>query len=263
MSLSVLSEILVCILAGAGAGIGTGFAGLSAAVFITPMLVAFLQAPVYEAVGVALASDVLASAVSAWTYGRKGNIDLKHGRPLLISVILFAIIGSLVAFFITSFSAGDTVLGYWSIVASVLLGITFLLPKKEKPQKPVQKTKRLLLTILASGAYVGFVCGFQGTGGGMMMLFVLTTVMVFEFKHAVGTSVFIMTFTALIGAVTHFIINGMPNLSMLCICVLSTLFFARVSAVLANRLSTRALRMITGLLLTISGIIMLLTKLFL
>ena len=63
--------VLVCFLAGAGAGIGTGFAGMSAAAVIGPVLVTFLGIPAYEAVGIGLISDVLASAVSAYTY-KKG-----------------------------------------------------------------------------------------------------------------------------------------------------------------------------------------------
>ena len=37
-----------------GAGIGTGFAGMSAAAVISPMLITFLGFPAYEAVGIAL-----------------------------------------------------------------------------------------------------------------------------------------------------------------------------------------------------------------
>ena len=58
-------EFIVYIIAGLGAGIGTGLAGLSAAAVISPMLITFLGFPAYEAVGIALASDVLASAASA------------------------------------------------------------------------------------------------------------------------------------------------------------------------------------------------------
>ena len=61
-------EILICFIAGMGAGLGTGFAGMSAAAVISPMLITFLGVPAYQAVGIALASDVLASAVSAYTY---------------------------------------------------------------------------------------------------------------------------------------------------------------------------------------------------
>lgn len=38
-------EVLICFLAGAGAGLGTGFAGMSAATVISPMLVTFLGIP--------------------------------------------------------------------------------------------------------------------------------------------------------------------------------------------------------------------------
>ena len=50
---------LVYILAGAGAGVVTGLAGLSAAVVITPLLVSVCEWQSYDAVTVALAADVL------------------------------------------------------------------------------------------------------------------------------------------------------------------------------------------------------------
>lgn len=70
-------NIFIYILAGLGAGVGTGLAGLSAAAVISPMLITFLGFPAYEAVGISLASDVLASAVSAYTYGKNKNLDIK------------------------------------------------------------------------------------------------------------------------------------------------------------------------------------------
>ena len=75
--------ILVCFLAGAGAGIGTGFAGMSAAAVVGPMLVAFLGIPAYEAVGIGLISDVLASAVSAYTYKKSKNLDIKKNIVII------------------------------------------------------------------------------------------------------------------------------------------------------------------------------------
>ena len=59
--------IVVTFFAGMGAGLGTGFAGMSAAAVISPMLITFLHMDAYMAVGIALSSDVLASAVSAYT----------------------------------------------------------------------------------------------------------------------------------------------------------------------------------------------------
>ena len=71
--MDLLIKILVTFFAGMGAGLGTGFAGMSAAAVITPMLVTFLDMEPYAAVGIALSSDVLASAVSAYTYNKNKN----------------------------------------------------------------------------------------------------------------------------------------------------------------------------------------------
>lgn len=66
----------------------------------------------------------------------------------------------------------------------------------------------------------------------MMMLLVLTSVLGYELKTAVGTSVFIMSATALTGSVSHFAIGGLPDTEALIICVISTLVFAQVAALL-------------------------------
>ena len=66
---------IVCFIAGIGAGLGTGFAGMSAATVISPMLITKMEKDPYMAVGIALASDVLASAISAYTFCKCGNLD--------------------------------------------------------------------------------------------------------------------------------------------------------------------------------------------
>lgn len=88
-------NIIIYILAGIGAGLGTGFAGMSAATIISPMLITFLGMDAYMAIGIALASDVLASAVSSYTYGKNKNIDLKNGLIMMISVLISTLIRKL------------------------------------------------------------------------------------------------------------------------------------------------------------------------
>ena len=70
INMTFLFTLFVTFFAGMGAGLGTGFAGMSAAAVISPMLITFLGMDPYMAVGIALSSDVLASAVSAFTYGK-------------------------------------------------------------------------------------------------------------------------------------------------------------------------------------------------
>lgn len=258
-----MPSVFVYLLSGILAGMGTGFAGLSAAVFIAPMLIAFLQVDSFTAVGVALASDVLASAVSALTYAHNGNIALRRGGVLMASVLVFTVVGTVIAHFVTGFAVGEDIVSHWLIIATLALGLNLLLfAREDKHYRDWYPILPPCLLGILSGLGIGFVCGFQGTGGGLWMLFVLNILLGFEFKPAVGTSVCIMTFTALIGAVSHFMIQGMPEPEMLGICILSTLISAKIAAVIANRISPRVLKRITGFLVTGSGLIMILVKIF-
>lgn len=244
-------KLIACFFAGAAAGIGTGFAGMSAAAAISPVLITFLNVPPYEAVGIALASDVLASAVSAYTYGKNKNLDIKNGIVMMLFVLIFTTVGS----YVSSLLPGAA-MGGFSVFMTMLLGVKFILKPvmttKEK-MAAVDKKQRLFGSILC-GMLIGFICGFVGAGGGMMMLLVLTTVLGYELKTAVGTSVFVMTFTALTGAVSHFAIDGMPDLWCLVFCVLFTLLWARIAAKIANKSDAKTLNRVVGIVLVVLGV---------
>lgn len=248
--MDMLMKIFICFVAGMGAGLGTGFAGMSAAAVISPMLITFLGMPAYEAVGIALASDVLASAVSAYTYGKNKNLDIKNGIVMMVSVLIFTFVGSFAAS-----KASNSTMGSFSTVMTLFLGIKFIvrpvMTTKEN-MASVSKKKRFLQSVL-SGVMVGFICGFVGAGGGMMMLLLLTSVLGYELKTAVGTSVFIMTFTALTGAGSHFLLGGMPDILPLVLCIVFTLLWARIAAKFANKVSAVTLNRATGVVLTVLG----------
>lgn len=250
--MSLLFTIIVTFFAGMGAGLGTGFAGMSAAAVITPMLVTFLGMDPYLAVGIALSSDVLASAVSAYTYGKNKNLDIKNGIIMMISVLMFTVVGSYISSLVPS-----TTMGSFSVFMTFLLGIKFIvrpvMTTKESMQG-VSAQKRAIQSVIC-GVLIGFICGFIGAGGGMMMLLILTSVLGYELKTAVGTSVFIMTFTALTGAVSHFAIGGMPDVTVWLLCIVFTFIWARIAAVFANRASAKNLNQATGVILVILGIV--------
>ena len=256
--MQILFTVLVTFFAGMGAGLGTGFAGMSAAAVISPMLITFLDMEPYMAVGIALASDVLASAVSAYTYGKNKNLDIRNGLIMMVSVLAFTVVGSYVANLVPS-----STMGGFSVFMTFLLGVKFIV-------KPVMTTKEAMLSVSARkrvvqsivcGTLIGFICGFVGAGGGMMMLLILTSVLGYEMKTAVGTSVFIMTFTALTGAISHFAIGGAPDWTVLVLCVVFTLIWARIAAVFANKATPKTLNRATGVILVILGIVVMLFNL--
>lgn len=248
--MTILITVAVTFFAGMGAGLGTGFAGMSAAAVISPMLITFLGIEPYTAVGIALASDVLASAVSAYTYGKSKNLDIKNGLIMMASVLAFTVLGSFLASLLPSAAMGN-----FSVFMTFLLGIKFIV-------RPVMTTKEAMMSVtpqkravqsVVCGTVIGLICGFVGAGGGMMMLLILTSVLGYELKTAVGTSVFIMTFTALTGAISHFAIGDTPDITVLVLCIVFTFIWARIAAVFANRAEPKTLNRATGVVLVILG----------
>lgn len=250
----ILIKILVCFIAGAGAGIGTGFAGMSAAAVVGPMLITFLDIPAYEAVGIGLISDVLASLVSAYTYKKNGNLDVKNSLPLLVSVLTVTMIGSFVASFLPEQAMSGTMQ-----VALIIIGLRFLFKPVTKTREQLEESspKNRLVKAIIGGVFVGFICGFVGAGGGMMLLLVLTSFLGYPMHLAVGTSVFIMAFTALTGGVSHFIIGGIPDVLCLVLCVAFTLIWARIAAKIANKASAKTLNRAVGIVMIVTSVVIL------
>lgn len=252
--MELLYKVLICFLAGAGAGIGTGFAGMSAAAVVGPVLMTFLGIPAYQAVGIGLASDVLASAVSAWTYKKNKNLDVKNSLPLLVSVLTMTVVGSLLASLLPDKAMGGTMQ-----VAMLFVGLRFLL-------KPVQTTRQQMESMpqkerfrksVIGGVCVGSICGFVGAGGGMMLLFVLTSFLGYELHMAVGTSVFIMVFTALTGGISHVVFGGQPDVAALIMCMIFTLMWAKIAAVIANKAKAETLNRVVGIVMIVTSVVIL------
>ena len=254
---------IVYIFAGLGAGIVTGLAGLSAAVVITPLLVSVCGWQSYDAVTVALASDVLASMLSAYTYYKTKNIDLKNGVLVALTAFLGSVIGSYCGYLFSQ--AQPDGLGYISMATTIFLGIKFLVRPITKGadasdgKNMLSRRKPILAMFLGCG--IGWVCGFTGSGGGILMLTVFTIVLGYNLKVAVGTSTMIMTVVALTGAVSHICMGASVAPGPAIVTILFCLIGAYVSAKFANRCEIKKLNRVVGVVLAILGVITILIKL--
>lgn len=250
------------VLAGLGAGVVTGLAGLSAAVVITPVLVSLCGWASYDAVTVALASDVLASLLSACTYYKNGNIDLKRGGLVTVTAFLGTVVGSYCGYLFSQQSPDG--LGYLSMLTTVSLGIKFLVKPitggRDAGSGSGPSARRTALAVLCGGG-IGWVCGFTGSGGGILMLTVFTLLLGYNLKIAVGTSTMIMTLVALTGAVSHVSMGAQIFPGPMIVVVLSCVLGAIVSAKFANRCEISRLNRIVGIVLILLGIVTILMKL--
>lgn len=256
-------EYIVVIIAALLAGVGTGLVGLSAATVMVPLLVVLCptfqtEHGAFMAIAIALASDILGSAVTTYVYAKNKKIDLKHGAIMTVCIISMCAIGSIAAYFV-----GQDVLGNFSLILCVGIGIRFLLKPDSKKKDSIPSEQKLnvkqIIISLFFGITIGFGTGFFGSGGGMMMLIVFTAFLGFERKTAVGTSTFIMTFTALIGSVSHIIIEPtilMERWDYLFISIGVATAAAMISAQFANKVNGKIVGYITGALLFILGLVL-------
>ena len=254
-------EHFVVLIAATLAGVGTGLVGLSAATAMVPLLIVLCptfqgEHGAYMATAIALASDILGSAVTTAVYAKNKNIDLKHGWLMTVCVISMCAIGSIAAYF-----TRQQVLGGFSLFLCVAIGIRFLVKPDSKEKSAIAEQKKLTVKQIAVslffGLTIGFGTGFFGSGGGMMMLIVFTAMLGYDRKSAVGTSTFIMTFTALIASISHILIE--PAILLECwdylaLAIVTATFFSLVSARFANRVNARVVGYVTGAILLILGL---------
>ena len=254
-------EYIVVILAAMLAGVGTGLAGLSAATVMVPLMIVLCptfagEHGAYMATAIALASDILGSAVTAGVYAKNKKIDLKHGWLLFVCIVTMCTIGSVAAYF-----TRQQVLGGLSLFLCVAIGIRFLVKPDAREEPANTGTAKLsakeIAVSLFFGLTIGFGTGFFGSGGGMMMLIVFTAMLGYDRKTAVGTSTFIMTFTALIASVSHILIE--PTILFECwdyllISILTATVFSLVSARFANRVRPKVVGHTTGAVLLVLGL---------
>ena len=173
---------------------------------------------------------------------------------MMAMVLLFTVVGS----YVSSVVPAQT-MGGFSTFMTLILGIKFIakpVMTTKQEMESVSKNRKVAGSILC-GIFIGFGCGFVGAGGGMMMLLILTSVLGYELKTAVGTSVFIMTFTALTGSISHFSFGDSPDLLIMALCVLFTFVWARIAAVFANKAKPETLNRAVGAVLVLLGVIIL------
>ena len=134
-----MSDWFWYVIASLGAGIGTGLAGLSAATVMVPILIVLCTSfsgenGAYQATAIALASDILGSAVTAYTYAKHKNIDLRRGWLMMACIIVMCTAGSYAAFL-----AGNVVLGSFTLILTFCIGIRFLVSPDTSRENTVQK----------------------------------------------------------------------------------------------------------------------------
>ncbi|HZK97470.1 MAG TPA: sulfite exporter TauE/SafE family protein, partial [Prolixibacteraceae bacterium] len=197
-------EIFLVLLVGCFSGMITGLTGASGVMVVVPLITILFKFPIHEAIGTSLVVDVLTSLMISATYFKNDNIALKAAGWVAISSVTMAQIGARFSDKIPERGL-DSGFSFVLIVLALIIWRTGI--KRDKAAvDPFQLSDyksplwRLILSVLLAGGS-GFLTGFIGAGGGTNILLILLFVNKFPMHKALGTSILIMSFTALSGVI--------------------------------------------------------------
>ena len=232
--------------------------GASGILIIVPVLSSFTyffyNIPMPIILGVSLVVDVIASLSVASTYAAFKNVKVRG--------IQWILLGSFFGAVVSSRHAIDIPKELVIIIISIgMIGFGLRMMKKDKIGEGGYRKKlgKPFWMILLGGG-VGITTGLFGAGGGVMIFLVLHTFFKFSPQRAVGTSTFIMFFTALFGA-SGYIMNGNIDFSIsLMIGIPAAIMGVIISFIINTKLSEKVMKSIIGWIFISSSLVMFIAK---
>ena len=255
-------EFLLYMLLGAGAGVLAGLFGVGGGIIIVPVLVFSFAAQGFDpqvlthmAVGTSLATIIFTSINSALEHHRKGAVRWPIFVWMAVGILLGTGLGSL-----TAASIQGPVLQKIIGVFALLIALQLALDLKPKASKAVPGKAGLTV----AGGIIGWASAIFGIGGGSLTVPFLTWRSV-PIQQAVATSSACGLPIALAGSLSFVLVGwdaphlpqwslGFVYLPGLLGIALTSMFFARIGARLAHRLSPQLLKRLFALLLFSVGL---------
>lgn len=232
---------------GAVCGLASGLLGVGGAVIMVPLLVAVLKLPQHHAQGTSLAVTIFTAAAALVGYYEAGHLDWLMAGLLIVGGVLGAPAGA---------RAGHGhpahLMRRWFGILMIVVAIRlFLTQLPEGHWVPVTGAVGFAaLALLGFG--VGFLSGFFGLGGGVVLIPALVLLTGTPQHVAQGVSLLFIVPTAISGSITHARLGNVVRRVVLPVALVSMLF-AFLAAHLAAALSGTTLRYAFGVLLFVVG----------
>jgi len=252
-------------------GLTSSMLGIGGGIFIVPILTLIFNLDMHQSVGTSLFSIIFMAVSSSFEYARQRRVD--YLLCLILSV--GAILGGMAGAYTTRFVESGELAAIFG-AALILISVRFLKGGKEGGASARSSTPRGWRRVLVDSKgrrfeytanvrlgslfslLAGFVSGFLGVGGGVVMVPVLRLVVGMPMHLAVSSSIFIMILTSISGSFIHSNL-GNVRLEYGLPVALGVILGAQIGARLARRTPGKWLQTMFGLLLLFVGVRMIFT----
>lgn len=200
------------------AGLLGSLTGLGGGVVIIPLLTLVLDVDIHYAIGASLVSVIATSSGSAAAYVKEGITNMRLGMFLEIATTIGAVLGAVVASYISTSSIA-VIFGLiliFSAIMSLAKKNIAADPQSSKPaewlclgssypdqNKQIQYGVRNVFGGFGLMAFAGMISGLLGIGSGALKVVAMDNIMRIPFKVSTTTSNFMMGVTAAASAIVY------------------------------------------------------------
>ncbi|MDH5419532.1 MAG: sulfite exporter TauE/SafE family protein [Candidatus Bathyarchaeota archaeon] len=250
-------------------GIIAAMTGVGGGVFVVPLLSLVYGFSSHQAIGTSLATIVFTSLSSTIVYWRQRRVDYKVGLILTLTTIPGAFVGAYLTSFIEEKLLG-LIFGFFLIFVALRMAFQLDLYRIHFPRigkiwhRKIVDSGGTIFEYdtdvnlgLVLSFFGGLSSGLLGIGGGALMVPILHLTMNFPMHVTVATSMFIMVFTSISGAATHFSLGNVDISHAVFLCI-GVILGAQVGAYFSKKISGKDLRRMFGVVLFLVSIRMIL-----
>jgi uncharacterized membrane protein YfcA len=235
--------VLLAIPFGLAIGLAVGTLGGGGSVLAVPVLVYVLDQTVPEATTASLAVVAAGALAGALSHARGNRVCWRHAVSFTAAAVPGLALGTLAAEAVS----GPLLLAGFAVVMLAAAHATWRKAEEAEPEPdgPWERTGACpplrLPRDLVAGAAVGFVTGLFGVGGGFLIVPTLAIALAFTMRTAIGTSLTIITATAVLGFVAHLLAGRSVDVDTTAALALACAVGAVAGAAVAARIPQRAL----------------------
>ncbi len=246
----------VCILFGFFVGILASRFGIGGAIITIPFFRIIFGLSGQAAIATALPLTIPTALSGALVFHKKKLIKYKTAITAGIFGAGFSVMGA----YATMFFSSDALMIMTALLFYILAFIMYNEKGKSEKVAPATLFEKAVASILI-GCIAGFVSGFFGIGGGVILVPLLVAVRQIPLRRAIPTSLATMAIYAIPGALAHYSL-GNVDVDLLAFVMLGSIAGAYVSAEKTARTGEESLRKMFALLLAVLGTLLLLNELF-
>ncbi|GAB6060238.1 sulfite exporter TauE/SafE family protein [Desulfonatronum parangueonense] len=219
--------------------------GLGGGLIFAPSFL-LLGMPQTEAVSASLLLNGLAALSATFVYMRNGLVDIPVSVPLIGGSVLAAPLGAL----LTHHLSAHFIFAAMAVIL-FLAALRMLFVGKVTPQRNEMSVLRKVFLGVLIGILIGFLAGLLGIGGGIFVVPLLIYVLKIDTKIAAASSAFIVCFSSFAGFLAHSSLAS-PDWTFILTASLLAIAGGQIgSRIMIQKLQSRSIRILFGLVLLV------------